>query len=334
MNNMHGYTKQLAMVTLIVLGLGACASAPMRSSGADNARVKLNQLSSDYELASRVPTELQQAESAVRAAEQPQRDRELARHLAIMADKRVDLAVALAQGRLMEDQRAALTAEGDQARLDARTMEAERARRNAEYARAGRDAAMDRAAAAATDRDAARDQAHYARTDRDAARDQADYARADRDVAYGQAASARADAYAAEQLSSELRRQIDELNARETDRGYVMTLGDVMFETDRAELRGGVPANLAQLAEFLQRYPDRSVSIEGHTDSVGSAEYNEGLSRRRAESVQSFLMQRGVASNRMRTSGMGQSSPVASNDSATGRQQNRRVEVIISRPTS
>ncbi|MFU8822592.1 MAG: OmpA family protein, partial [Gammaproteobacteria bacterium] len=88
--------------------------------------------------------------------------------------------------------------------------------------------------------------------------------------------------------------------------------------------------NLDKLAAFLGEYPDRTVLIEGHTDSVGSEESNQFLSQRRAESVRSYLVNRGVQAHRITTAGLGEGSPVASNDTATGRQQNRRVEVIIS----
>jgi outer membrane protein OmpA-like peptidoglycan-associated protein len=134
----------------------------------------------------------------------------------------------------------------------------------------------------------------------------------------------------AREKNQDLRQQIADLNARPTDRGLVMTLGDVLFATGKAELMGGAASNLDKLAGFLQHYPERTVEIEGHTDNVGSADLNRGLSQRRADSVKTYLVQKGVESNRLSTSGKGFDSPVGSNDSAAGRQQNRRVEIIIS----
>jgi len=136
----------------------------------------------------------------------------------------------------------------------------------------------------------------------------------------------------AKEQNAELQREIDALQARPTDRGLVLTLGDVLFATGRADLKPGAANNLDQLVSFLAKYPARTIEIEGHTDSVGSDDYNLGLSQRRADAVRSHLVRQGVASGRITTMGAGKGSPVASNDTATGRQQNRRVEVIISNP--
>jgi outer membrane protein OmpA-like peptidoglycan-associated protein len=135
-----------------------------------------------------------------------------------------------------------------------------------------------------------------------------------------------------EQQAAELQRQIDVLQAKPTDRGLIVTLGDVLFDTGKASLKPGATSNLNKLVVFLNEYSDRTVLIEGYTDSVGSEDYNQGLSERRADSVKSYLAGQGIGSIRLSASGKGESEPVASNDSAAGREQNRRVEVIISNP--
>lgn len=137
---------------------------------------------------------------------------------------------------------------------------------------------------------------------------------------------------AANEQTAELQREIDALKAKPTDRGLVLTLGDVLFATGRAELAPGAASNLNQLVSFLAKYPARTVEIEGHTDSVGGDDYNLGLSQRRADAVRAHLVRQGVQAGRITTLGAGEGSPVSSNDTATGRQQNRRVEVIISNP--
>ena len=117
--------------------------------------------------------------------------------------------------------------------------------------------------------------------------------------------------------------ELERLRARETERGLVVDVGDVLFAVDRAELQPGARADLARLAAFLREHPDRPVRVEGHTDSTGSAAYNLRLS------VASALIEQGVPPGRIETHGFGQTLPVASNDTAAGRQQNRRVEIVI-----
>lgn len=164
----------------------------------------------------------------------------------------------------------------------------------------------------------------------DARTREADAANAEVDATRVAAASA---ATQAALQAEEMQRQIDALQAKATERGIVLTLGDVLFTSGRADLKVGTAGNLDRLVAFLDQNPDRRVVIEGHTDSVGGDDYNLGLSQRRAESVQSFLVQRGIAPSRIVASGKGKHQPVADNQSEGGRQLNRRVEVIIENPT-
>lgn len=129
-----------------------------------------------------------------------------------------------------------------------------------------------------------------------------------------------------------LRAELERLRARETDRGLVVSVDDVLFAVDRAELQPGARADLARLAAFLRENPERPVRVEGHTDSTGTAAYNVSLSEARAEAVASALIAQGVPPARIETHGFGQSMPVASNATAAGRQQNRRVEIVIANP--
>jgi outer membrane protein OmpA-like peptidoglycan-associated protein len=145
-----------------------------------------------------------------------------------------------------------------------------------------------------------------------------------------EAERARTAAQAARAENERLVRELQELQARPTERGTVLTLGgDVLFATGRSELKGGAERMLQQLEDFLEQNPDRRVRIEGFTDSTGSEEFNLELSRRRAEAVRDALVRRGIDSRRIETAGLGEAYPVADNSSAGGRQLNRRVEVII-----
>jgi outer membrane protein OmpA-like peptidoglycan-associated protein len=135
---------------------------------------------------------------------------------------------------------------------------------------------------------------------------------------------------AAQARARNLERELEELQAEETDRGLVLTLGDVLFETGQATLMPGALTTVDRLAQFMGDYPERTVRIEGHTDSVGSDALNQQLSEQRAASVRDALVSRGVAGGRIQTVGFGETRPVASNDTSGGRQQNRRIEVVIS----
>jgi outer membrane protein OmpA-like peptidoglycan-associated protein len=134
---------------------------------------------------------------------------------------------------------------------------------------------------------------------------------------------------AAAMQSAQLQAEVDQLKAKQTDRGLVLTLGDVLFDTGRATLNPGAAMKLDRLAAFLNEHPDRRVQIEGFTDSVGGDAYNQDLSERRADAVKAALTMRGIDPSRVGTEGYGKAYPVASNSDSGGRQLNRRVEVVI-----
>jgi outer membrane protein OmpA-like peptidoglycan-associated protein len=306
MNTTHdGRTliSSLVVTTVAAIVLAGCTTTPEKPAGAVEVRAKLTLLQSDPNLATRAPQPLEAADAAVRLAEQPEPDKDLAAYRVYMADRKVEIARADAQTRFAEDQRALMSAQREQARLDARTREA----------------------------DLAKGQVALARAQGEEQKVAADQARGE--TAAAQLAAQQAAAGAAQQVA-DLQSQISALQARPTDRGLVLTLGDALFISGRADLQPGATGNLGKLVTFLNKYPDRTVVIEGYTDSIGNVDYNQGLSERRAGAVKSYLMGQGVSSMRLTASGKGASDPVAGNDTASGRQQNRRVEIIISEPAA
>ena len=136
----------------------------------------------------------------------------------------------------------------------------------------------------------------------------------------------------AEERARALERELEELkmDAKNTDRGLVLTLGDVLFDTGAAALKPGAAPTIDRLAQFMRDYPERSVRIEGHTDSAGSDFTNQTLSEQRAEAVRRALIERNLEAARITTLGYGEARPIAENESASGRQQNRRVEIVVS----
>lgn len=150
------------------------------------------------------------------------------------------------------------------------------------------------------------------------------------------AQSAQLQAMSAEQRAAQnaarvraLEAQLRDIEGQQTERGLLVTLGDVLFAFNKDELTAQAGPRLDKLAQFLRDFPDRKLLIEGYTDSVGSDSYNQGLSERRAMAVQAALVQRGVDASRITARGYGKGYPVADNGAAEGRAMNRRVEIVI-----
>lgn len=276
--------------------LAACAAGPVNDPAAERARAALTRLQSEPELASRATFAIGEAEKAVLAAEVAE-DAKSASQLGYIAEKKVEIARALADRRLAEDQRKMSSVERERIRLEARTREAEAAQA---------DAALSKAQARIANQQAG--------------------------IARQQANAANLSAEQSRQETEEMKRQMLDLNAKMTDRGMVLTLGDVLFASGQSDLMPGASSKLNEVCIFLKKYEDRTVTIEGHTDNVGSASFNRALSQTRAEAVRVYLASQGISAARIVANGMGESLPVASNDNASGRQQNRRVEIIIGKP--
>ncbi|HEX5357155.1 MAG TPA: OmpA family protein [Aquabacterium sp.] len=167
--------------------------------------------------------------------------------------------------------------------------------------------------------------------------DEADMAQKQAEAAQQQASAATLQAATSLQLSQdaqarnrELEAQLKDLNARQTARGLVITIGDVLFDTDAASLKARGVRDLEKLSNFLAQHPDRRLLIEGFTDSTGTTEHNQLLSRRRADAVMAVLVQSGVARTRIDTHAYGEAYPVSGNGDAQGRSLNRRVEIVLS----
>ena len=200
-------------------------------------------------------------------------------------------------------QTAGAGAERDRMRLAERTNESDMAKSDAEMAKAQ---------LAASQQANAQKTAELAAADADAAalRDKARMDRGDARV-------------------NDLEIQLKDLNAKKTDRGIVVALGDVLFDSGKSQLQAEGARNMGKLAEVFKANPTTKATIEGYTDSVGSASSNLELSGRRAGAVMSALVGLGVPADRLSMRSHGEEMPVASNDTASGRQMNRRVEIVF-----
>lgn len=294
---MNTSKSRLAVASAVAVVMAACASQPQRSNEVEEARLAVQNVESSPDAGKYAAAEVTAAHEALREAEQladKHKSRKQISEAAYLAKRHADIATEqIAKGQA-EEKTAAAEQQRQRVLLQAREQEAAAARARAEAAKQEADAQRQAA-------EAARQQAQM--TAEDARRQ-------------------------AEELSQQLR----DLQARQTDRGLVLTLGDVLFDTGKATLKPGAGSTIDRLAAFLEKSPDRSVAIEGHTDSVGTDAYNQQLSEERANAVKAALVAKGIPAERVTTVGKGENEPVASNDNAAGRQQNRRVEIIVSNP--
>jgi outer membrane protein OmpA-like peptidoglycan-associated protein len=231
---------------------------------------------------------------------------------------------AAALERARAEEAARRQAEAERQSQEALRQQAELERLTAERAKAAADAA--RLAAERERAEVARQKAEA-----DAARAAAERARlaAEAQAQQAQAAAAQADREKAE-LREKLRQQLSViLETRETARGLIVNLSDVLFDFNKANLKPGAREKLARVAGIVQSHPGLQMQVEGHTDDVGSDDYNQRLSERRAVSVRDYLVDQGIPADTVGTAGFGESRPVATNGTAAGRQQNRRVELVV-----
>ena len=333
--------KNTLLAALVAAALAAgCSTVPDRDSMLAQARADYGAAQANAQVVSLAPSELRQAGDALdraNAASSKGDERAHVDHLAYVAKQQVAIARETARQKAAELAVASASAERDRVRLEMRTREADAAQRSAEAARLQAEASQRSAEAARQQSEAALRQTQESERAAEAARRQA--AESERAAAEERKAAAEAQAAAqlarqqgldAEARARQLESQLKELEAKKTDRGMVITLGDVLFDTNEARLKPGGMRSVQRLADFLKQYPQRTVMIEGFTDSTGSASRNQQLSEERAQAVRSALLGMGIGGDRTTSRGYGPSYPAASNDTPAGRQLNRRVEIVVS----
>lgn len=280
------------------IALAACSSMPTTTPTLDQARSDFIAANNTPQISSLAPAEFKDASEALDAANAAAMRKDSLNdidRLAYIAKQKIATAREVARRKSAEAEIANAGKARDEVRLEARTAEAERARADADAAKAQAAAAQGAAA--------------------DAQR---------------QAADAEARTREAQARAASLEAMMADLQAKKTERGMIITIGDVLFATGQATLTQAGMANLRKLADVLTQNPERTVLVEGFTDSVGSAAYNQELSEKRAAAVRSALLGMGVAPERVAMKGYGKLYPVANNDTPGNRQLNRRVEIVLS----
>lgn len=297
MNKMQLTPVLLAIAVLV----GACSSMPKTTSLLDQTRSDYVIAQNNPNVANYAPSEMKQAGDALAQANDAaiqNESREKIDKLAYLARQKIATTQEVAKQRVAEADVANAGKERNQIRLDQRTMEANQAKANANQANAI-----------------------------------ADQSRLATQVAQSETVEAQRQAQDAQVRAAKLEQQLADLAAKQTERGIVITIGDVLFGTDQSRLNPEGIRTTQKLADVLQQNPQRTVLIEGFTDSTGSAEHNQDLSERRASAVRSALQLAGVNRDRIAIRGYGMSYPVAANDTAANRQLNRRVEIVLSDAT-
>lgn len=277
-----------------IILLSACATRDVPTAPLQNARTTVDAAANNPKVVQLAPLELKAATDTLSRAESAwskDADAGEAAHLSRLASERAQIAENLARSRQLD--------------LDVKQagVDAERNRLQGNLAQA-------------------QIQTEQARAQTEQAR-----AAAAMNASVAQQAQQRAAASAAQVRS--LQDQISDLQAQQTERGLLVTLGDVLFEFGKSELTSQAAPRLDKLAQFLTEFPNRKLLIEGYTDSVGGDAVNVTLSERRAQAVQQALTARGVAPARITVMGYGKVYPVADNSSPEGRAMNRRVEIVI-----
>jgi outer membrane protein OmpA-like peptidoglycan-associated protein len=310
--------QRALFATLVVLA--GCGAAPKRDATLMRLEHALESLDRDPSLGPLASGDRIRARQSIEALA-AMSGRERAAHVATV-ERRLDIARAAAEAELSERQLTQLQHERDRILLDASRRDAELARLEAEKLRLqnlARTEETQRAQEAAATAIALSEQSSA----------EADQARRLASAQAEEAALARQEADLASAAADSLRLQLQSMTARSDARGQVMTLAGDAFASGQSRLRPEARANLQTLVEFIQRHPNQSVLIEGHTDGQGSANANQVLSQRRADAVRAALIEEGIDGARLSATGVGEDRPIADNASSDGRARNRRVEIIV-----
>jgi len=323
-SRVNGVTGILLPVGFLLLTIAGCAPSQkemMAKDQVERAKKSYADAKANPNVEAYAPIPFQDAGKAVQAAAKATDTDEMLQQ-GYLAERKTQIAVVLAEGKVAERDIEKLNLETAEIVAQKRAQEAMVAQKAAEKALSEAERSKKEAGQALTEAEAAKAAAAVEATRAAKAKQEAEQAQRAARAEAEKAAKAKAEV-------DQLMKELSELKAQQTERGLVLTIGDVLFATGKATLSTDANRSVDKLAEFLKKYPNRNLLIEGHTDSVGSDELNLTLSQQRADSVKEKLVADGVDGARITTVGYGKKFPVAGNDTAAGKQQNRRVEVVV-----
>ncbi|MDZ7790671.1 MAG: OmpA family protein [Xanthomonadales bacterium] len=328
--NLIDRLTRTAVTAMLVAALAACAMQQPRDNAAlRNLQSDLEEFRANTELSDRVPLAVADAERAARAAKAEGLSEAELSHRISLAAKRIEIARAEAFRAQARDQIDTVEAERTRLLLRASRLEVEQARREAERALLQSEAAREETERSRLEAMTAEELREEAAKREAQAREEAQAARRLAEAQASEIELARREADLATEAAESMRRRLEYLELRETDRGVVVTLGDVLFASGETTLQPDARNQLGDVVRLVEGEPNKQIRIEGHTDSTGSSSANMRISRLRAESVRDALVDEGIDADRIQAVGMGEDFPIASNDSAEGRRKNRRVDVIL-----
>jgi outer membrane protein OmpA-like peptidoglycan-associated protein len=296
----------------ISLLLVACSSAPKTTALLDQTRSDFMMAQNNPAVGTYAPLEMKQASEALAVANDAALNKDSEQRidsLAYLAKQKIATTQEVAKQKSAEAEVQNSNKQRDQLRLDQRTQEANQSRVAADQAKLV---------------------AEQAKLSADQAKLSAENAKQATQVAQNETLEAQRLAQEAQAKNAKLEAQLADLAAKKTERGIVITFGDVLFDTNQARLSPAGMRIAQKLADVLQQNPQRMVLAEGFTDSTGSDQHNQALSERRSEAVRTALQGMGISRDRISIRGYGEAFPIAGNLTADDRRLNRRVEIILS----
>jgi outer membrane protein OmpA-like peptidoglycan-associated protein len=315
----------LVLIVFLVAGCGPSQQEMMARDHLDRARTAHAQAEADQNVATYAPGALMEAGNAIKAGERASNYKEMD-HQAYLAERKTQVAKAVTEGKMAEKEREAGSREKDRLvfqtkrQVDAKSRELKGAQMEVEAGAV---------ALAQTEKEKMDAEAQTRQAEKEVDAKSRELKGAQMEVEAGAVALAQTEK---EKAENELFiRELAKLMVRQTDRGVIVTLGDVLFATGRASLSSKADDNVDKLVEFMNKYKYVNVLVEGYTDNVGKEKMNLALSQRRADAVKAKLVAKGINPERITTKGYGKKYPTAGNDTIDGRKQNRRVEVLLLR---